>query len=133
MTGKSPIETEASKAIFNRIWSHTVGIVNENANERQIGKLADGRRVEESPPGTASLIQWGSHCCILTAGHVVQSADAQDLKFFIGSQSLREQSRQEIEGQAYVEAHQPTTMEIDAIFRCPWEDIAVLTVAATKI
>jgi hypothetical protein len=129
MTPKNPIETEASKAMFNRIWSHTVGIVNESKQERQVGKLPDGRRVEESPPGTASLVQWGSHTCILTAAHVVQNAGADDLKFFIGSQSLKEQSRQEVESQAYVEAYQPKPLEITEIFRCAWEDMAVLTVS----
>jgi hypothetical protein len=133
MTARNPIETEASKAIFNRIWSHTVGIVNESKLERQVGKLPDGRRVEESPPGTGCLIQWGSHSCILTAGHVVQSAAVSDLKFFIGSQSLKEQSRQEVESQAYVEAYQPRSMEIDAIFRCSWEDMTVLTVPPGEI
>jgi hypothetical protein len=127
------IETEATKAIFNRIWLHTVGIVNESKKERQVGELPDGRRVEEAPPGTASLIQWGAHCCILTAGHVVQSADANELKFFVGRNSLKEQSRQEVEKQGYVQAYPPNSMEIRSIERCPWEDMAVLTVAPKHI
>ena len=133
MASTSPIDKEAGKAIFNRIWSHTVGIVNESEKERQVGKLPDGRRVEESPPGTASLIQWGKNCCILTAEHVIRSADADDLKFFVRRNSLKEQSREEVENQAFVEAYQPKPMEIDSIFRCTWEDMAVLTVALTQL
>jgi hypothetical protein len=60
----SPIDTEASKAIFNRIWSHTLGIVNENATERVVGKLPDGRRVESNqhcPAGQgATFFAFGS-------------------------------------------------------------------------
>src|SRR5215470_9689845 len=112
MASTSPLDTEAGKAIFNRIWSHTVGIINKNEKERQVVKLPDGRRLEGPRPGTASLIRCGPHCCILTAAHVVQGASANDLRFFIGVNSLKERSRQEVEKQGQVEAYAPQPADI---------------------
>ena len=121
-----PIDEHAQDAIINRMWSHTVGVVNE---KRLIHKLPTGAGYDEEQPGTGSVIRWGNHRCILTAKHVIEEADKDSLRFFfrpIGT--LDRKSREEIERQGYVESHSGWSAEIYDIHRCDWEDIAVLTI-----
>src|SRR5215469_12523010 len=117
---KDAIRVESGKAIISRMWSHTIGIVNQKPIS---GKLKDGRRVTEERPGTGSLIRWGLHCCILTARHVIEDADKGDLRFFFRpTGSLDCMSREELERLGYVEHHPGWSAEIYNIFRCDWDD-----------
>jgi hypothetical protein len=121
-----PAEEFALEAIINRMWSHTVGVVNE---KRRVGTLPDGRGFDEEQPGTGSAIKWGQHHCLLTASHVIGDAAPSDLRFFFRPvRTLDRKSREDIERGGYVEFHSGCSIDIYNIFRCDWEDIAVLTI-----
>jgi len=121
-----PVEVHALDAIINRMWSHTLGVVNE---KRRVRTLSDGRELGEEQPGTGSVIRWGQHHCLLTAQHVISDAAASDLRFFFRpAGTLDRKSREDIEREGYVEFHSGWSVEIYNIFRCDWEDIAVLTI-----
>ena len=74
-----PIEQYAADAIISRMWAHTIGVVNE---KRETGTVPDGRGYDAEQPGSASMIRWDQHHCILTAKHVLENADKNDLRFF---------------------------------------------------
>ena len=121
-----PVDVHAQDAIIHRMWSHTIGVVNE---KRRVGKLPDGREFGEEQPGTGSVIKWGQHHCLLTAKHVISDAAENELRFFFRPvRILDRRSRADIEREGYVEFHTGWSVEIYNIFRCDWEDIAVLTI-----
>jgi hypothetical protein len=120
------MDSAAGEAIMNRMWSHTVGVVNE---KRRVRTLQNGTAIYEEQPGTGSVIRWKKELCILTAKHVVEEADRGDLRFFSRpSGSIEQKSREDIERQGFIESHMGLRAEIHEIFRCGWEDIAVLTI-----
>lgn len=127
-SNQATTEEEQGKAICGRIESYSIGIVNEK--ERRFGKTPDGRDGDEETPGSASLIRWGEHYCILTARHNVVNADTEDLRFFFNAPGSREYRtlREELFSTGYAEMSMGRRVTICKIYRCAWEDIAVLTI-----
>jgi hypothetical protein len=70
------------KAKLERLWSHTVGILNTAIVTR--GTDAEGLRgTEHGAPGTGIAGLWGANRFIGTARHVLDDAELSDLRFFV--------------------------------------------------
>ena len=115
----------AAEATKQWLWSRSIGLVN---GKRLYGKHHDGRPADEEQPGSGFLINWGKHRCVLTAKHVVEGADKNDIRFFLRAPTPDYMSREERLKCDHVEVDAGTRAEIYAIDRCEWEDIAVLTI-----
>jgi hypothetical protein len=119
------IRKESEKVLISRLWAHTIGIV----NQKPITGTLNGKPCTDEQPGTSSAIRWGQHHCILTANHVIEHADRQDLRFFFRpNANLDIGTREELERQDYIEHHPGWSAEIYDIIRCEWEDMAIITV-----
>lgn len=121
----STIEEQAQEASLNRLWMHTVGIVN---SMRTVGYDPLTERpgdTEESGTGCAG--RWGDHYFILTAKHVVEKAQPGDLRIFLrptGGIECRPPA--DLRKQDIVDAV-PMSQHGAVIHRCEWEDLAVMT------
>lgn len=111
---------------MNRLWKHTVGIVN---GIRTVGDdPLTGKRGDTEQPGSGSVGQWGNHHFILTAGHVVEGAKPSDIRVFASSASAIEyRSPTDLRRQDIVAAA-PLTNQSATIHRCGWEDLAAITI-----
>jgi hypothetical protein len=122
----SDIEKHASEAGVDRLLRHTAGIVN---GVRVVGTIpATGKTGDEEQPGTGCFIRWGNHLIILTARHVIENAQIQDLRVFAyPSDGFKVKPTVEVTKEDIVEA-----VRLDgrsaAIYSCAWEDLAVLTI-----
>ncbi len=82
-------DQHARNAAMERLWSHTVGIANRalvtHGNDPHSG--LPGR--EEESPGTGVAGAWGNHYFILTAKHVLEGAQVNDINLFLPSYDSR--------------------------------------------
>ena len=119
-------DQHARNAAMERLWSHTVGIANRalvtHGNDPHSG--LPGR--EEESPGTGVAGAWGNHYFILTAKHMLEGAQVNDINLFgRPTASLRHASRVTIQD-ALVAV--PLSDPGATVHRCDWEDLAVLMV-----
>lgn len=123
---------KAREAALLRLWSHTVGIVNNvplTGADPETGQPADG------PAGTGTGVAgvWGKHHFILTAKHVLKGAQAGDLSFFcMPDGGLKYQAPSDVRLQDTVAAL-PLSTQQGVIHRCEWEDLAVMTTTPEAI
>jgi len=100
---------------------HTVGVVNRR---RVSGTFPNGEHGSEERPASGVAIQWGRHNLILTAKHALDDALPDDIRIFC-------RPRGDLEIQLSVTPLpllQNDNSDCQArIYRCGWEDIAVLT------
>ena len=117
------IEQQAKLAAINRLWMHTVAVVN------RIPTIGDdpltGKRGDSEEPGTGCAVRWGRHHCILTAKHVIENAELKDIDFFF-RRSARIEEQRTLQPGDVCEAI-PLSDPSAKIYRCEWEDLAVIT------
>jgi hypothetical protein len=122
------IESNAYDAARERLWSHTVGIANRALVRHGTDPATGLRAIEQEAPGTGFAGVWGRHHFILTANHVLDEAQLNDLSFFVrqtGHLVSRRASEVKMEdGVVAVPLNDPDA----AIHRCEWEDLAILTI-----
>ena len=121
----STIEERAKEASLNRLWTHTVGIVN---SIRTVGYDPITKRPGDTEePGTGCAVRWGDHYFILTAKHVVEKAQPGDLRIFCRpSGGFEYRTSADLREQDIVDAV-PMIEQKAVIHRCEWEDLALMT------
>ena len=85
------------KAIEERLWTHTVGVVNSAIERRAPDPSTGMLAIQHGDPGTAFAGVWGKQHFLGTAKHVVEDATVPDLLFFprnVGD--LKRQSASEV-------------------------------------
>jgi hypothetical protein len=126
MSNHSDYEAVAAHATILKLWSHTVGIVN---NVLVSGPSLEGDQHAEAPKdmGTAVAGVWGQHHFILTAKHVLEGAEPGDLLAFCrprGDLVYRFTAQVTTDNSV---APVTFTDQNSKIHRCSWEDLAVVT------
>src|SRR5215472_1883018 len=120
----------ASDAALERMWTHAVGILNRALVTSGRDPVSGLPATEWGAPGTGLAGSWRGQHFILTAEHVLEKANVEDLSFFarpIGS--LQRVSASDLGTQDIIEP-KPLRDDDAAIRRCGWEDLAVITVSA---
>lgn len=122
------------KAIEERLWTHTVGIINR-AVERRGPDLLGSRMtgIQYGDPGTGFAGVWGKHHFLGTAKHLLEKAEVRDLWFFarnVGDLKKEPASQVRMEN-----AFEPISLNAKsaAIHRCEWDDLAVITIASDAL
>jgi len=125
------IEQQANDAILCRLARHSAAIIN---SVRTVGfdpvtqRKGDGEEV-----GTGFAGRWGRHDFILTAKHVLRKARASDLRvFFMPSGAVEYRAAADLRKHDIVDGL-PLTEHSAIIHRCPWEDLALITVSSEAI
>ena len=77
MANMGVIDEQARDAIVNRLWIHTVGLVN-GVRKEGLDRITR-RKADAEELGTGWAGRWGDHHFILTAGHVVVNAQPNDI------------------------------------------------------
>jgi hypothetical protein len=114
---------------MRHVLHHTAAIV---SMVREFGTDPNtGRRADSEVPGTGTPVKWRGHHLVLTADHVFNKAEPQDLRVFAyASLPATCTSRESLtmndigDGVALTEA--------SVIHRCKWEDLAVVTIDPTQ-
>ena len=123
------IEQQAKLAAINRLWTHTVAVLNRI---RTVGEdPLTGKKGDSEEPGTGCAVRWGTHHCILTAKHVIEKAELRDIGFFYRQSGRIEEQRTLQPGDLCeaVSLNDPTA----TIQRCEWEDLAVISTVPDSI
>jgi|SRR5271166_479456 len=120
------IEDQANRAFLNYLIRRTVALVNEI---RIVGTHpVTGQRADAEEPGTGCPIRWGGHHVVLTAGHVVENASANDLRIF----SFRDSAVTFKSPSSVTREDSDAGFSLDdanaEIHVCGWEDLAVIKV-----
>lgn len=112
----------AKEAIISHLLRRTVGLV----NEVRLHGTVSGRAFTEEESGTGCLVKWKSRYFILTAEHVIETArSAKDIRVVSFAKSP---VRFVPPDQVNAEDSDPGENLGGEIYRCGWEDLAVLTV-----
>lgn len=119
------IDDIAAQAVVKWLRSRCIGVIN---GKRMYGRFPDGRRGDEEQPGSGSMILWGKQYCILTARHVVEGAEKNDMRFFFPAHDIEFNSRGDLLRSGRLEWDIGTQATVYDIIRCSWEDIALLTI-----
>jgi len=124
------IEENALQACLNRLLRHTVGVVN---SIRTVGTdRFTGRRGDTEEPGTGCAVRWGDHHCILTACHVIDNAQPDDLRIYVyPNEKIIFKSPVDLRGED-IRDGVPLNVGDEKIHLCAWEDLAVVTVPPTS-
>jgi len=123
------IEQQARYAAINRLWMHTVGVVNRIPT---VGTdPLTGKRGDSEEPGTGCAVRWGSNYCILTAKHVIEKAELKDIDFFYRPSGRIEEQRNFRPQDAFEAGPLNDTNAV--LHRCGWEDLAVVATVPNAI
>jgi hypothetical protein len=125
------LQKQASDACLLRVSAHTVGIVN---SIRTVGfDPITQRRGDGEEAGTGCAGRWGTHHFILTANHVLQSnAQPSDLRiFWRPSGAIERTADKDLKPKDIIDGV-PIRDPNAAIYRCAWEDLAVIVIAPTE-
>ncbi len=110
---------KANEAFLESIYSSTPGVVNLVQELR--GTESDGRKAFSDIIGTASAIRWRGREMLITAGHVISGATADQLAFLTRpSGSIGTVTKHGAPGTV---RH---SLPVTKVFSCSWEDLAVL-------
>lgn len=114
------------KAIEERLWTHTVGIVNSAIERRAPDPSTGILAVQHGDPGTAFAGVWGKQHFLGTAKHVIEKATARDL--FLFPRNVGDLKRQEASEVTMRNAFEPLSLndQTATIYRCDWDDLAVV-------
>jgi hypothetical protein len=125
------IEEQASDASLYRLGRHSVAIVN---GVRVYGvDSTTGRRADGEEVGTGCAGRWDNHYFILTALHVVETAQPRDLRFYcLPTGGIECRSASDLRPQDIVDA-EPLADTTAMIHKCGWEDLAVVTTTASAV
>ncbi len=124
-------ETHAKNASVERLFSHTVGIANRALACRGKDPSSGLPAFEHEAPGTGVAVRWGDHRFILTAKHVLDNAEPKDLSFFARPSGALIHASQ-VDMRDALNAV-PLKDNGAAIHRCPWEDIAIMTMTTDAL
>ena len=119
------VRDQASKASIQRLWKHTVSIVNGvrvPGTDPGTNRRADG---EQFGSGCAAL--WGRHHVILTAKHVLRDAEVSDLRVFSYPGAFQYRAAADLRKEDVVDAV-PLCANNAVIHRCEWDDLALIVV-----
>lgn len=122
---RAVLRDQAGKASIQRLWKHTVSIVNGiriAGTDPTSNRRADG---EQFGAGCAAL--WGKQHLILTARHVLQDAEASDLRLFTYPGTFQYRTAHDLRKEDVVDAV-PLHADQAGIHRCEWDDLALITV-----
>jgi hypothetical protein len=123
------IEQHAKLAAINRLWTHTVAVLNRIPT---VGNdPLTGRKGDSEEPGTGCAVRWGAHHCILTAKHVIENAGLRDIDFFY-RQSGRIEEQRTLRPGDICEAV-PLNDPNATIHVCAWEDLALVVTVPDAI
>jgi hypothetical protein len=124
MSTQDTREKYAKEAVVERLWSHTVGIANRALASQGTDPSSGLPGREEEAPGTGIAARWGHHHFILTAKHVLDNAQPNDLTFFARPTGAfthtSEITRDDALSAVSLNDSNAT------ISRCDWEDLALL-------
>jgi hypothetical protein len=125
------IEEQASDANLYRLGRHSVAIVN---GIRVYGvDPITGRRADGEEVGTGCAGRWSNHYFILTARHVIETAQPHDLRFYcLPTGGVECRSASDLRPQDIVDA-EPLADDAAMIYRCGWEDLALITTTPNTI
>jgi hypothetical protein len=115
-------QKQASDAMLSHVLRRTVGIINE---VRAVGTAPDGRRADQEVPGTGCPVLWNKRRLILTAKHVVDTADTKDIRIVASFKTalvFKEPEKLTLED---VEPGQPLPSG-SRMLHCEWEDLAAI-------
>jgi hypothetical protein len=119
------LQKHAGDASLNRLWIHSLGIVNRI---RTVGTdPTTGRQGESEEPGTGVAVLWGDRHLILTAKHLLEKAEPKDLHFFCYPPGGFEYRAPEDLRQQDVVEPVRLAEHSSELHRCDWEDVAVMT------
>lgn len=123
-------EAHARDAAVERLWTHTVGIANRALATEGRDPTSGLMGKEHEQPGTAVAGIFESRHFLLTAGHVLDEAKPSDLSFFArpagAFKRVAHPSEVTLNDGFFALPHADEGTA--AIYRCPWEDIALVTV-----
>src|SRR5579863_2348719 len=123
------IEKQARYAAINRLWMHTVGVVNRIPT---VGTdPLTGKRGDSEEHGTGCAVRWGLNYCILTAKHVIEKAKLKDIDFFFRPSGRIEEQRTFRPQEVFDAA--PLNDPNAVLHRCGWEDLAVVATISNAI
>jgi hypothetical protein len=120
---------EKTKALGERLWSYAVGITNRALVTTGTDPKTGLRGREEETPGTGAAGQWNGHYFVLTAEHVLNSANPADLSFFVRERGdLKTQHASQVRQQ---DMSEPKSLDdpTAVIHRCRTEDLALIAIA----
>ena len=116
------MKTEAEIAYRNRMYWHTVGLIN---TLRQSGKFPDGSHGTEESLACGVAIKWGGQSLIVTAKHTVEGVSGPgDLRIYCrprGDLDVQLSSRM-----LPLRSCLPSDFQW-RMYRCDWDDIAAFT------
>jgi hypothetical protein len=124
------LRDQAGKASIQRLWKHTVSIVNGvriSGTDPITKRRADG---EQFGSGCAAL--WGKQHLILTAEHVLQGAEVSDLRVFSYPGAFQYRPAADLRKEDVVDAV-PLRADNAVIHRCGWDDLALIVVEPDDI
>ena len=110
---------EQHHAFAERVASHVVTVVNR---VWRVGETADGQNVAEQPLGMGAAVAWNGRKLILTAKHVVEDAEPENIQFCTRADGPIDWGVQP----ANPLVVHPVTMQIGRIVRCGSEDLACI-------
>lgn len=124
------LRDQAGKASIQRLWKHTVSIVN---GVRVVGTdPATNRRADGEEFGSGCVARSGKQHVILTAKHVLRNAKAGDLRIFSYPGAFRYRAAEDLRKEDVVDAV-PLRADRSVIYRCDWDDLALIVVEPDQL
>src|SRR5271166_1928498 len=116
---------QAGNASIQRLWKHTVSIVNGvriRGTDPTTNRRADGEQF-----GSGCAGRWGKQHVILTAEHVLRNAEVSDLRVFSYPGTFQYRAAADLRKEDVVDAV-PMPADKAVIYRCEWDDLALIVV-----
>lgn len=116
-----------TKAIEERLWTHTIGIINLAREQRGPDPLGEAlQAIQRGEAGTSFAGTWGKHHFLGTAKHVLESAEVKDLLFF--PRNVGDLRREDASQIRMEDVFEPSSLRDSTaiIHRCEWEDLALI-------
>lgn len=112
-------------AFAERVASHAVTVVNR---VWRVGKAHNGKQIAEQAPGMGAACRWKGEKLILTAKHVVENAEPQDIEFFVRLDAPIDWGVRP----ATPKIFPPRKLQIRRMIRCKWADLACIVLASNQ-
>lgn len=120
---RATVRDQASKASIQRLWKHTVSIVNGvriPGTDPTTNRRADGEQF-----GSGCAARWGKQHLIVTAEHVLRDAEVSDLRVFSYPGTFQYRAAADLRKEDVVDAV-PLRADKVVIQRCEWDDLALI-------
>ena len=122
---RAVLQDQAAKASIQRLWKHTVSIVNgirTAGTDPRTNRWADGEQF-----GSGCTALWGKQHVVLTARHVLEGAEVSDLRLFSYPGAFQYRAAADLRKEDVVDAA-PLPADNAVIHRCEWDDLALIVV-----